>query len=1122
MKNRVLFIISVLLTLVVTSCSSYVTDLGKLTKGTKYTVNHLLQNVDAVDEDDYTFDFAEELYGKPGELTAAAAKKIKGFSLKKDFIITQEEIAEDGSTVIEIKYDRNEYTIQFDPDGGLWNYDQAKENPSVPKLSDTVKVTGRYGAVVKENDEYPDFSKLKKKGCVFVGWRKEGSDKVLTIEELEAKLPETFVVQDDDVIYVAQWEISGTRYIVRHMTENLDGITYTDRDIDMAGDADELTEATPIDIEGFIKPEESSVVQKEIAEDGSTVVEIRYARATYNVNIDLNGGYWNYFAHKNNPGITLEGSKKSIPVKYGAEFRLADNITGDLGMQSMKNVGWFKDGDTTVAIATDAAVISEMPAKDVDFKATWIENKVKYTLECWFENAGDETTVVWPQYTKVKEGLAETQTAITLEDLQSVAGFEKPAAITNAEIKADGSTVVKVEYKRIRASITFNSNGGYWNYDENKANPGTVKPDVTDKVISVKYGGTIDYPSELASLGMKGSELIGWKLAGTETVVEKLPVVFDKKESVSYIAVWAEKTAKYKVEYHLQNIAGTEFVLSESDTKELSGAAETPTKVSLTPVDGYYVIKEIPGFTKPEKVDNAEINPDGSTVIVVNYTRNTYEIIFNLDDGLWNYSVYNADPANVTADTRSRTINVKYQDTITYPTFTDVNKRSYELLGWTTDSGNTVSTGSLPVTQTVTKNVTYTASWRKLSNVAYKVEHYFENVDSDNDTLEANYSIDSKYNENKSGIAEMLTEAAAKTVTGFTAKEIEQLEINRDGSTVVKIYYKRNVVNVNLDLNGGYWDYNSETRTGSDSEIKTISGKFGTTVNYSSINTSLIGRRSYTFKGWTQPKNATPVPTSSLISTFPAEDLTYTASWENIGTIAYKVEHWFEKSTATSTNQNSTNYEQKNGEYPTETLYGVEGDPTDAHAKTVEGFTASSFTQPSIARNGSTVVKIYYTRNTSKIILKVNGGKWSGGTTADKTYTGKFGKALTDTIPEPTRSGWAFGGWNEYNGTVDKIYGAEDVTYSAYWIPSVTVTPTFNGDISMTVNTVSGTTTGTVTLPDGYVASDCNFRWYVDGVFASDDAALSKKLNNGIHTISVKVIIDGISYTKQATVTIHK
>lgn len=1118
MKKRILFL-SLITVLLMAGCSNLITDLGKMKGGVKYTVNHLLQNLDAISENDYTLEKSEELYGLPGETTKAEWKDFKGFSLAKGFEIHQQEIAEDGSTEINIKYDRNEYTIQFDPDGGLWNYDQAKENPSVPKLSDTVKVTGRYGAIVKDNEDYPDFSKLKKKGCIFIGWKKNGSDKVLTTEELEAKLPETFDVQSEDIIYTAQWEINGTKYIVRHLTENLDESGYSlSKEVELAGDAEDMTEAVPIDIEGFIKPEESSVVQKEITDDADnpTVVEIKYKRASYNVVIDLNGGYWNYSANKRNPGITLDGEAKTYSVKYGASFTLADYITSDIGKQSMKIDGWFKDGDTTVSIATEEAVISEMPSKNIEYKVVWIRNEVGYTLEYWLENANDTNST--KSRSESVDGLAETQTTISVEDLDDIEGFSKPVSIINREISPDGSTVVKVEYKRIRSTLTLESNGGYWNYNSYKENPSSVKPDVTAKAISVKFGGTIVYPAELTSLGMKGSELIGWKINETDKVVNQLPVVFDKTESVTYTAVWAEKKAKYKVEYYLQNIDGTDFVLSEKDTVELEDSAEKPSKVSVTPVDGYYVIKEIPGFTKPEKVTNKEINPDGSTVIAVNYTRNTYQITFNLDDGLWNYAAYKADPAGVTPDTKSKIINVKYGAEISYPSFADVNKRSYEFKGWETDSGNLVSTASLPVTQVMTKNVTYTASWIKLSNVAYKVEYYFENTNSTNAELSANYSINNSYTNNKFGVAEMVTEAEALPVSGFTAKTIEQEEINRDGSTVVKVYYKRNIININLDLNGGYWDYNKDSRTGTDNVIKTISGKYGTNVNYESVLFTGIGRRSYDFKGWVKTGTAALVASNALITTFPEADVTYTASWENIGNVAYKVEYWFEKTNAAGTTQNSTNYEQKTADYPTETLYGVEGDPTDATAKTVEGFTAANISQSTINRNGSTVVKIYYTRNTSSIILKVNGGKWSGGSSTDKTYTGKYGKALTETIPEPVRSGWAFGGWNEYQGTVNKTFGSSDVTYTAYWIPSVTVSPSFDGDIGMSVNTVSGVTTGTVTLPSGYDSSDCNFRWYVDGTFATDEASLSQKLANGIHTVTVKVTINGVVYTKQATV----
>lgn len=1119
MKNRVIFF-SILMTLFLAGCSNLVRDLGNLKGGVKYTVNHLLQNLDAATDDDYTLEKSEELYGLPGALTEAKIKTFKGFSLAKNFEITQVEIAEDESTVVEIKYDRNEYTFQFNPDGGLWNYDEAKADPSVPKLADTVKVTGRYGAVIKENVNYPDFDKLKKKGCLFLGWMKEGDDKLLSTEELEASLPETFDEQEADVVYIAQWEISGTKYTVRHMTENLDGITYESIDKEMGGDEGDLTEAVPIQIEGFIKPDEASVVQKEIVADGSTVVEIKYARASYDVVIDLNGGYWNYYSNKANPSITLNGANRTISVKYEASLNLADYIPAETGKKSMKIAGWFMNGDTTVVIPTEDAVITSMPAKNVEYKASWVENKAKYTIEYWLENASDDKTSIDADKTEEYEGLAESETQIAVADLKDIEGFTKPLAVENKEIAADGSTVVKVEYKRIKSILTLKPNGGYWNYEASKASSGAVKPDANDKTVAVKFGGTISYPAEMAALGMKGNELAGWKLEGTETLVKDLPVVFEKTEDVTYIAVWTEKKAAYKVEYRLQNIEGTEYVADESLTETLAGPAETPTKVSLTAMDGYYIVRDIPGFSKPEKIDNKEIAPDGSTVIVVNYTRNTYEIKFELDDGMWNYSQYYADPSSVTADIKAKTLNVKYGADINYPSFADMNKRSYEFSGWITDEGNNVSIEELSLKQTVTKNVTYTAKWTKLVNIKYTVEHWFENEDSTNADLVQNYSVDSRYTDEKTGVAEMLTEAEALPVQGFTAKAIEQKEISRNGDTVVKVYYKRNIVNINFDLNGGYWDYNSAK---TDNGVKFVSGKYGTSVSYASISFAGIGRKSYEFKGWTTAANATPVEVSGLTGNYPVEDLTYTAAWENIGNVKYTVKHWFEKTSSTNAaNQNATNYEQS-AEYPDEELFGEEDDTTDAQAKIVEGFEARSFTQTTIKRDGSAVVNIYYARKTGKITLKANGGTWSGGSTADKSFTGKYGTTLTSVIPEPSKSGYAFGGWNEYQGTVDTIFGEGEVIYTAYWVPSVTVEMSFSGDISMTLTTNAGTTTGTVTLPSGYSASDATYKWYIDGVFGSDEATFVKtkaQLGVGNHIITVKVTIDGVVYTKQASVSV--
>ena len=56
-----------------------------------------------------------------------------------------------------------------------------------------------------------------------------------------------------------------------------------------------------------------------------------------------------------------------------------------------------------------------------------------------------------------------------------------------------------------------------------------------------------------------------------------------------------------------------------------------------------------------------------------------------------------------------------------------------------------------------------------------------------------------------------------------------------------------------------------------------------------------------------------------------------------------------------------------------ETLSGTTDTLTAAAAKTVAGFTAQSFQQKNIAGDGSTVVDIYYNRNSYTVTYAVTG-----------------------------------------------------------------------------------------------------------------------------------------------------
>ena len=79
---------------------------------TRYTVIHWLENVD---DDKFSFKESETKTGTTDEWTTAAAKSYDGFNVRG---IEQKTIAGDGSTIVNVFYERNEYTINFWPTNG--------------------------------------------------------------------------------------------------------------------------------------------------------------------------------------------------------------------------------------------------------------------------------------------------------------------------------------------------------------------------------------------------------------------------------------------------------------------------------------------------------------------------------------------------------------------------------------------------------------------------------------------------------------------------------------------------------------------------------------------------------------------------------------------------------------------------------------------------------------------------------------------------------------------------------------------------------------------------------------------------------------------------------------------
>lgn len=136
-----------------------------------YTVIHYQQNVS---NDNYTIIETETQSGLTKSTVPDVAKDYTGFYA---LLYERPSIAADGSTVVEIYYDRNYYLVNFDLDGGYG----------------TEPIYARYGAPVAAEDPI-------KAGHSFLGWSLNGTP----IDDL----PETVPAQN--VTYKALWQANDT------------------------------------------------------------------------------------------------------------------------------------------------------------------------------------------------------------------------------------------------------------------------------------------------------------------------------------------------------------------------------------------------------------------------------------------------------------------------------------------------------------------------------------------------------------------------------------------------------------------------------------------------------------------------------------------------------------------------------------------------------------------------------------------------------------------------------------------------------------------------------------------------------------------------------------------------
>ena len=119
----------------------------------------------------------------------------------------------------------------------------------------------------------------------------------------------------------------------------------------------------------------------------------------------------------------------------------------------------------------------------------------------------------------------------------------------------------------------------------------------------------------------------------------------------------------------------------------------------------------------------------------------------------------------------------------------DPSKLGYVFDGWYTsaEGGNKVDFAGINASTTVY------AHWTAAKNTKYTVIHWQENANDDGYSFAAS--------ETKTGTTGTQTSAAARTYIGFKAQTVTQKSIAGDGSTIVNVYYKRNVYEVKFYSN---------------------------------------------------------------------------------------------------------------------------------------------------------------------------------------------------------------------------------------------------------------------------------------------------------------------------------
>ena len=418
-------------------------------------------------------------------------------------------------------------------------------------------------------------------------------------------------------------------------------------------------------------------------------------------------------------------------------------------------------------------------------------------------------------------------------------------------------------------------------------------------------------------------------------------------------------------------------------------------------------------------------------------------------------------------------------DKISLNDYTTPTKPGYTFIGWYNGT-EIVENGSA-----VTTPMTLKAHW-KATKVSYTVIHWWENADDDE------YSF--QESENKTGLTGTEANAKAKSYEGFTAQPVTKKTIKGDGSTIVSVYYKRNIYKVEFfDVRGRtqYKDLTIEAKYGQDISkqwpTKYESSSWLTKPNGSTFQANIATMPLYGAKFY-GPKTGYGTETASYyVQVLPGE--TGTVKMDGI---QYKLDH----KDASPGSYYSTTTVTEEDQYPLKG-YAFNKGPSTKIGQRYDG------------------AKFYYTRNSYDLKF-INNGK------QEKTVSKKYEQSISSENYTPTRPSalpeyYVFDGWYEnelcegeaFNFTGKKM-PAQNVTLYAKWTASdVKFTYNLNnpeGTVDKDTKKVEAGTVASTVLPSIPTINEYSFAgWY----YADGNGNITSEVFNTNNTITRDTSIVG-------------